>query len=68
MITRCWKKPSSVLNAWWKGKASFGNKKSGNIMKNPPPSLTGKRKQYNGNCSKNPGKADRTINTAIKKH
>jgi hypothetical protein len=30
-------------------------------MKNPPPSLTGKKRQFNGNCLKNPGKAERII-------
>jgi hypothetical protein len=58
MIVRCWKKPSNVLNGWWKKKASLGNIKSGNIMKSPRPFLTGKKRRFSGNCSKNPEKAD----------
>jgi hypothetical protein len=30
-------------------------------MKNPPPSLTGKKRQFNGNCLKNPERAERII-------
>jgi hypothetical protein len=58
MIVRCWKRPSNVLNGWWKKKVSSGNLKSGNIMKSPRPFLTGKKRQFSGNCSKNPEKAE----------
>jgi hypothetical protein len=61
MITRCWKRLSSGLNEWWKRKASFGNIKNGNIMKNLQLSLIAKKRLYSGSCLKSPEGEKRII-------
>jgi hypothetical protein len=49
MIMRYWKRLSNGLSGWWKKRVSSGNTKSGNITKNPPPFLIGKKRPFNEN-------------------